>query len=490
MNSVIDYSKSEGRATDQLDPKHNILIIGGGPSGLTAAYQCGKKNMNAVCLEADSILGGISRTVEYKGFRFDVGGHRFFSKIPAVNDLWYEILGDDFLTRPRLSRIYYNGCFFHYPLQPKNALSGLGPVRSVMIVFSYLKAKIFPQRPEDTFDKWVSNRFGKYLYTIFFKTYTEKVWGIPCDQIGAEWAAQRIKGLSLWSAIVNSLFKPKKVIKSLINEFQYPRFGPGQMYETMGKKAEALGSVIHLNHRVEKIHHDGSSVTGVTVYDSVRGERKHLSGSDVISSMPLTELVLNLDPPAPEDVQTSARSLRFRGLLTVNLLIDHPQELPDTWIYIHDSSVQAGRVQFFANWSPYMVPDKNKSSVGLEFFCWEDDRLWNMPDEDIIALAKDEIATLELVDRNKVTDAFVIRMPKSYPLYDGEYKKHVAVLKNYLEKFINLQLCGRYGLFKYNNMDHSILTAMYAVENLRGANHDVWSVNADDEYHEETDRAS
>ena len=446
--------------------------------------------MNAVCFEADSILGGISRTVEYKGYRFDVGGHRFFSKISVVNDLWYEILGDDFLTRPRLSRIYYNGCFFNYPLQPKNALSGLGPVKAVMIVLSYFKAKILPQKPEDSFEVWVSNRFGKYLYRIFFKTYTEKVWGIPCDQIGAEWAAQRIKGLSLWSALVNSIIKPKKVIKSLINEFQYPRLGPGQMYETMGEKAQALGSEILLNHRVEKIHHDDGVVSGVTVYDSVSGNRKHYSGSDVISSMPLTELVLYLDPPAPDTVRKSAESLRFRGLLTVNLLVDHPQELPDTWIYIHDPAVNVGRVQFFANWSPYMVPDKNKSSLGLEFFCWEDDRLWNMADEDLIALAKDEIAKLGLVDKDKVTDAFVIRMPKSYPVYDASYKKHVAVLKKHLEKFSNLQLCGRYGLFKYNNMDHSILTAMYAVENLQGEHHDVWSVNADDEYHEETDRAS
>ncbi len=466
-----------------MKSSREVLIIGGGPSGLTSAYQCGKKNIKAVCFEADNIVGGISRTIEYKGFRFDVGGHRFFSKIPAVNELWYDALGDEFLTRPRLSRIYYNGKFFNYPLQAKNALAGLGLVNSVRILASYLKFKLFPQVPEDNFERWVSNRFGAYLYSIFFKTYTEKVWGIPCDEIQAEWAAQRIKGLSLWSAVINSLYKPKKVIKSLISEFQYPKFGPGQMYEAIGRKAEEYGGDVLLQHRVSAIHHEEFKVTGLTVQSP--GGETHVSGTDCISTMPLSDLVLKLQPSPPEEVLHAASSLRYRGLLTVNLLVDHPQELPDTWIYIHDSAVQVGRVQFFANWSPFMVPDQQKSSLGVEYFCWEDDDLWNMDDADLVALAKREISALGLVDSSKVFDGFVVRMPKSYPVYDGSYRKHVAVLRNYLQQFSNLQLCGRYGLFKYNNMDHSILTAMYAVENILGASHDVWAVNADDEYHEE-----
>lgn len=468
-----------------MEPTRSVLIIGGGPSGLTAAYQCGRKHIRAVCFEADLVLGGISRTVEYRGFRFDVGGHRFFTKIPQVSALWHEVLGDEFLTRNRLSRIYYNGRFFHYPLQPWNALSGLGMIRSAMILASYLKARILPSRPEDSFEKWVANRFGPYLYRIFFKTYTEKVWGIPCDQIRAEWAAQRIKGLSLWSAVISSFHKPRTVIKSLISEFQYPRLGPGQMYETMGRKAVELGSEIRLHSRVVAVHHEGGRISGLTVRSGHDGTESFVPGTDLISSMPLTELVLRLDPPAPEEVLSAARSLRFRGLLTVNLLVDRPQQLPDTWLYIHDPSVNVGRIQFFANWSPFMVPDASKSSLGLEYFCWEGDRLWSMDDDALIALAKEEINRLGLLDPAHVFDAFVIRMPKSYPVYDERYREHVEVVKEYLDRFVNLQLCGRYGLFKYNNMDHSILTALYAVENILGAAHDVWSVNADDAYHEE-----
>ena len=461
-----------------------VVIVGGGPSGLTAAYICSKKGLKSVCLEADEILGGISRTVEYKGFRFDIGGHRFFTKIPAVNDLWREVLGDDFLTRPRLSRIYYNGSYFNYPLKPMNALMGLGPINSIRIIASYVMAKLFPKLPEDNFERWVSNRFGKYLFNIFFKTYTEKVWGIPCDQIQAEWAAQRIKGLSLWSAVINSIYKPKKVIKTLIDEFQYPRFGPGQMYETMGKKAQELGSTIKKKHRVTKIHHKNGAITSVS-YNSGENNGEEV-GNEFVSTMPLTELVLSLSPEPPDHVVDAARALSYRGLLTVNLLLNCKQILPDTWLYIHDPSVNIGRIQFFANWSPYMVPGEDKSSMGLEFFCWEDDALWNMDDDKLIDLAIEEIGRLGLLDKKDIFDSFVIRMPKSYPVYNGDYRKHVAVLKEYLDGFTNLHLCGRYGLFKYNNMDHSILTAMYAVENILGADHDVWSVNADDEYHEES----
>lgn len=464
-----------------------IVIIGGGPSGLTAAFRCGTKSVPAVCYEADSILGGISRTIEYKGFRFDVGGHRFFTKIAPVQSLWEETLGNELLTRPRLSRIYYNGKFFHYPLQAFNALSGLGGMNSLRIVGSYIRAKLFPQLPADNFTKWVSNRFGRHLYSIFFKTYTEKVWGIPCEEIQAEWAAQRIKGLSLRSVVANSIQRPGKgkVIKSLINEFQYPRLGPGQMYETLADKARSMGSKIHLGHRVEKIHHDGYRITGVDV--TANGTSFTDTGTDYISSMPLPELVMNMDPPSPKEVRDAARSLRFRALLTVNLLMDLPQELPDTWVYIHDPSVQAGRVQYFANWSPSMVPNPAQSSMGLEYFCWEDDAIWTMDDAQIIAMAKKEVAALGLGDPNRVFDAFVVRMPKSYPVYDGQYARHVEVLRTYLAAFENLQLCGRYGLFKYNNMDHSILTAMYAVENIFGADHDVWQVNDEDDYHEETE---
>jgi len=463
-----------------------VLIIGGGPSGLVATYDLSKRKIPVVCLEADKMVGGISRTIEYKGFRFDVGGHRFFTKIQAINDLWQEILGDEFLRRPRLSRIYYNGKFFNYPLQAMNALLGLGLIASAQILGSYLQAKVVPSAEEATFEQWVTNRFGSKLYNVFFKTYTEKVWGVPCTEIRAEWAAQWIKGLSLYSAVVNALFKQKEVIKTLIDEFNYPRLGPGQMYETMAHKAEILGGEIRLKHRVKEVQHENGRITGVCVAgpDGVNVE----AGTDFISTMPITQLILNLRPEAPQEVINAARALRYRSLLTVNLLMDCPENLPDTWIYVHDPSVRMGRVQCFANWSPYMVPDANHSSVGLEYFCWEGDDFWSMPDDALVALGKEEIGRLGLVDPDAVFDGFVIRMPKCYPVYDEAYKGHVETIRDFLKGFKNLQLCGRYGLFKYNNMDHSMLTALLSVENILGANHDVWSINADDEYHEEEKR--
>ena len=460
-----------------------VLVIGAGPAGLAATYTLAKNKVPVTCFEADTVVGGISRTVEYQGFRFDIGGHRFFSKIQSVNDLWYEILGDDFLTRPRLSRIFYQGKFFHYPLQPMNALFGLGIFNSLRILFSFFKAKIFPLQKEQTFEQWVTNRFGSVLYNIFFKTYTEKLWGIPCTEIQAEWAAQRIKGLSLWSAVANALFKRNTGIKTLINEFHYPRLGPGQMYETMADKAESIGAGVKLQHRVASIKHDGRSVRELIV-SGPKGEESR-TGSDFISTMPITELILRMEPAPPAEVIAAAKALKYRSLLTINLLLNRPEALPDTWIYVHDSSVKMGRIQCFANWSPFMVPDKQHSSLGLEYFCWEGDALWATADEDLLKLGIEEAAKLGLLDPKVVMDGFVVRMPKCYPVYDENYREHIETIKNYLTAFNNLQLCGRYGLFKYNNMDHSILTAQYAVENILGANHDVWAVNADEEYHEE-----
>ncbi|MCP3871931.1 MAG: NAD(P)/FAD-dependent oxidoreductase, partial [Desulfobacteraceae bacterium] len=392
------------------------------------------------------------------------------------------VLGEDFLLRPRLSRIFYNGTFYNYPLQASNALLGLGIINSFLMGCSYLKSRVFPVLPEENFEQWVTNRFGSKLYHTFFKTYTEKVWGIDCRQIRAEWAAQRIKGLSLWSAVMNALFKKKTSIKTLIDEFHYPRLGPGQMYETMAEKAIDLGAQLHLNHRVKSLIHRGGRIQSVVVENSNKEICEE--GTDFISTMPISTLITSLCPAPAEDVVNAAKALRYRALLTINLLIDEPQQLPDTWIYVHDPTVKMGRIQCFANWSPHMVPD-NKASLGLEYFCWEGDEIWTMADTDLIQLGKKEINRLGLIDTSKIFDAFVVRMPKCYPVYDEHYAKHIETIKNYLKQFENLQLCGRYGLFKYNNMDHSILTALYAVKNILGSNYDVWDVNADDDYHEE-----
>jgi protoporphyrinogen oxidase len=470
-----------------MKTEKQVVVIGGGPAGLVATYDLSKRKIPVVCLEADHVPGGISRTIEYKGFRFDVGGHRFFSKIQAINDLWQEVLGDEFLRRSRVSRIYYNGRFFHYPLQPMNALLGLSFLCSAQILGSYLKAAMFPASEETTFEQWVTNRFGSKLYNAFFKTYTEKVWGIPCTRIRAKWAAQRIKGLSLWTAVADALFKQQvkqqQVIKTLINEFNYPRLGPGQMYETMAHKAEKLGGEIRFGHRVTEIRHDKGRITGVWVAGGNSATVQY--GTDFISTMPVTELILRLRPEPPKKVIDAARGLTYRSLLTINLLMNRRETLPDTWIYVHDPSVKMGRIQCFANWSPYMVPDKNHSSMGLEYFCWEQDEFWSMPDHELIALGKAEIGRLGLVEPDAVFDGFVVRMPKCYPVYDEAYETRLETIGSFLTGFDNLQLCGRYGLFKYNNMDHSMLTALLAVENILGANHDVWSINADDEYHEE-----
>jgi protoporphyrinogen oxidase len=461
-----------------------VSVIGGGPAGIAATYVLAKKGVPVCCFEADAVVGGISRTIEYKGFRFDIGGHRFFSKYDRVNALWQEVLGDEFLIRPRLSRIYYNGKFFNYPLQVGNALSGLGLILSLKILSSYCRSRISPIRPEENFEDWVSNRFGRQLYSIFFKTYTEKVWGIPCNEIRAEWAAQRIKGLSLWSAVKNALFgDPEKKIKTLINEFSYPRLGPGQMYETMAKKAVGMGADLCLLQRVVIINHQAGKIVSAEIVGP-EGP-KTVEATDIISTMPITDLVLNMRPKPPEEVAAATKKLRYRSLLTVNLLLRVPQQLPDTWLYVHDPSVRLGRVQCFANWSPFMVPDKEHSSLGLEYFCTERDELWEMEDDELIALAREEIGKLGLARSEDVFDGFVVRMPKCYPVYDGEYRQHLDTIRTYLSGFENLQLCGRYGLFKYNNMDHSMLTAMLAVENVLGADHDVWEINADDAYHEE-----
>lgn len=477
-------------------PDRKVVIIGGGPAGLTAAYELCKQRVPSIVLEKDSVVGGLARTVSYKGFLFDIGGHRFFTKVKVVDDMWREVLGEDFLRRSRLSRIYYRKKFFYYPLRFSNALFGLGIWNSFLIFLSYVRAQLFRAEVEETFEQWVSNRFGKRLYRIFFKSYTEKVWGIPCSEISAEWAAQRIKGLSLLSAIKNALIKPeaedkRTVIKTLTDRFDYPRRGPGMMWERVADIIRQEGCRVHLGADVARIFWSTGKIEAVQIRVNTR--RTRVSGTHFISSMPIRELVQKLSPAAPRDVIQAANGLNYRDFITVALIINNSDVFRDNWIYIHDPDVRVGRIQNFKNWSPDMVADPQKTCLGLEYFCFEGDGLWTMSDDDLVELGKKELEILGLVRASDVEDGKVVRMCKAYPVYDSTYRESLHIIRQFLSGISNLQLVGRNGMHKYNNQDHAMLTAMLAVKNILGANYDLWKVNVDQEYHEqvtEGDRAS
>jgi protoporphyrinogen oxidase len=466
-----------------------VVIAGAGPAGLTAAYQLCKEDIPSVVLEKDDVVGGLSRTVDYKGYLFDIGGHRFFTKVKVVDEMWREVLGEKkFLRRSRLSRIYYNRKFFYYPLKATNAVFGLGIFNSFLLFGSYLKARLRPIKSETTFEDWVSNRFGRRLYETFFKTYTEKVWGIPCNEISADWAAQRIKGLSLISTIKNAILASQNdnkgnVIKTLIDSFDYPEKGPGQMWQMVAEKVKRQGSELKMNACVEKIFWENDRIRAFEIASN--GTREMISGTDFISTMPIRELIRKLSPEPPPEVKRAGELLSYRDFLTVSLIVNKAELFKDNWIYIHDPAVKVGRIQNFKNWSPHMVPDPRKTCLGLEYFCFKGDGLWNTPDEDLIRLASDELETLGLVRKADVEDGSVVRMPKAYPVYDSVYRSSLLTIRRFLDDLKNLHLVGRNGMHKYNNQDHSMLTAMLAVKNILGANHDVWSVNEDKEYHEE-----
>jgi protoporphyrinogen oxidase len=470
---------------------YEAVIAGGGPAGLTAAYELSKHGRPCVVLEADPrMVGGISRTDQYKGYRFDIGGHRFFSKSEEINRLWCEILGEEFLTRSRLSRIYYDRKFFHYPLKPLDALTKLGFLRSCRILASYLNARLFPIRPERSYEDWVVNRFGRELFEIFFKSYTEKVWGMPTSTISPDWAAQRIKDLSLVRAVTSALFgrwlAPRgEVIKTLIDRFHYPRLGPGQMWEVARDRIRAQGGAVHLDRRVVRVEHDGSRVTAFLARDG-DGRKARYLGGHFLSTLPVRDLIRAMSPPAPPEVVRAAEALKYRDYLTVVLIVDRAATFPDNWIYIHEPGVRLGRVQNFKNWSPDLVPDPTKTSLGLEYFCFEGDELWSLSDPELIALGRREIDAIGLASAAEVVDGCVVRMPKAYPVYDDEYQAHLAVIRGWLRALGNLELAGRNGMHKYNNQDHSMMTALLAARNILGlGTFDTWKVNTDAEYHED-----
>jgi protoporphyrinogen oxidase len=468
----------------QESAEKQVVVIGGGPAGLTAGYELTKFDLRPTVLEKEGLVGGLARTETYKGFHFDMGGHRFFTKVEEVNKMWQDVLGGEFLRRPRLSRIYYNGKFFFYPLKPLNALLGLGFLQAIFIVLSFIWWQLFPYRREDTFEQWVTNRFGRRLFLTFFKTYTEKVWGISCSELKAEWAAQRIKDLSLKTALRSMFIKPKKTIKTLIEEFDYPRRGPGMMWNAVKAEIEQRRGVVRLNSDVVRINRTDRHIDGVVVQHD--GVEEVIPGTDFISSMPVTQFIKALDPPAPPAVLSAAARLTYRDFLTVVLIVNKPHIFDDNWVYIHDPSVHVGRIQNFKNWSPDMVPDPSKTSLGLEYFCTEGDEVWTMADADLIAMGRREIDRIGLARSEDVVDGCVVRVEKAYPVYDSDYREYLGVVREFIDGLENCQTIGRNGLHRYNNQDHAMLTGMLAVRNLvLGQHHDLWSVNTDQEYHEE-----
>lgn len=495
LSSSQAISSSPSAASRPVD----VAIIGAGPAGLTAGYLLTKAGLTVEIIEKDAhYVGGISRTVEHEGYRFDIGGHRFFSKSQQVVDLWNEILPDDFIQRPRMSRIYYEGKFYSYPLRAFEALWNLGVWRSALCMISFAKAQVFPRRAVKSFEDWTTNQFGHKLYSIFFKTYTEKVWGMPCDEMSADWAAQRIKGLSLWGAVTDGLKRSLglnkrpndgQAVKTLLETFRYPRLGPGMMWEAARDQILSRGGKLHMAHALEQIAQDSAGNWRLTA-TGPEGERV-IEARHVISSAPMRELAARIHPLPQTTIQ--ANQLKYRDFLTVALKIRSDDLFPDNWIYIHDSKVKVGRIQNFRSWSPEMVPDEGVACVGLEYFCFEGDGLWSMSDDDLIALATQEMAILGLVAPDKVIGGAVVRQEKAYPVYDEDYAANVAAMRSELEdRHPSLHLVGRNGMHRYNNQDHAMMTAMLTVENIKAGTrlYDTWCVNEDAEYHEAGDEGA
>ncbi len=479
--------KASAAGVESVDDR--TIIVGAGPAGLTAALELGRLGRPGVVYEADDVVGGISRSVVFRGCRMDIGGHRFFTKVPEVEALWREILGGDLLERRRMSRIYYRDRFFDYPLRPLNALQGLGVAEAVRVIASYLHAQLFPIPDESTFDSWVANRFGRRLFEIFFETYTEKVWGMPCSEISATWAAQRIKNLNLLAAVKNAFVgngaSGGGVVTSLIERFHYPRLGPGMMWERCRDLAASRGIETRTRWRVAGVHHDGARVRAVEVEGPEGRGRREPCGS-LISSMPIGALVEAMEPSAPPEVRDAARGLRYRDFLIVGLIVGRAELFPDNWIYIHSPEVRVGRVQNFKNWSPEMVSDPQLSFLGLEYFVNRGDDLWRRTDEELIRLGTTEAETIGLLEAREVQSGTVVRMPRAYPVYDDGYEARLQVVRKWLGGFENLHTVGRNGQHRYNNQDHSMLAGLFAARNVAGvATRDLWSINVEQSFHEE-----
>ena len=465
------------------------VIIGAGPSGLAAAHRLIKKGVQVTVVEQEDYVGGLCRTFDYRGYKFDFGGNRFFTKQPEVDSFWRSFLGSDFLVRDRLSRIYYQKKFFAYPIKLGDAFKNLGLWESFLTGLSliWIRLKRLVSRGQEiTYEDWVVNRFGRRLFNHFFKSYTEKLWGVSVKELGADWAAQRMKDLSLWQVLKTFIVNPEQgQIKSLIEKFDYPKYGPGMLYDKIAESLGAAGVEIMLNSEVIKICHDDRRVTKIIVR-TPDGAAKEIIGDNYISSMPLNILLRRLDPLPPEEIMKLVEKMRFRAFFDVCLIVKQKNVFPDNWIYVHEPDVTLLRVQNFKNWSPFTSPDPDTTNIGAEYVCWENDKLWKMNDDELVKLATKELEQVGLIRPGTVESGVVVRNRFAYPVYHLDYKSDMAKIFSYLSQFDNFQTIGRSGLYRYNNMDHSILTGFYAAENIFGAKHDLLKINADEEYHETT----
>jgi protoporphyrinogen oxidase/putative flippase GtrA len=465
-----------------------IYILGAGPAGLAAAYQLTKQGFPVIVVEKGAKVGGLAKSIEYKGFILDFGPHRFFTKVAPVLQLWNEVLGHEQVSVNRLTRIYYGGKYFSYPLKAIDTLLTLGIWESFKIIASYGWARLRPNSNPQNFAEWVTNKFGKRLFEIFFESYTEKLWGISCQEISADWAAQRIKGLSLLSAIRNALLGNSGKVKSLVDQFQFPRLGSGQLYDKIQTYLEDNQQKVLLNTEVVKIHQDDYQVSHLTLRNCQTGEENTVKCRAVISSIPLSFLVQQINSPPPQKVIEAAKSLRFRNTILVYLIVEGSNLFPDNWLYINEQNVQLGRVANFANWSPSMLPNGHQTPLCCEYWCNFEDPFWTKPEDELKLQAEEELRKIGLLKKEKVASGFVVRLPRTYPVYAGNYKQSLAEIKTYLQQFNNLQLIGRYGAFKYNNQDHSLLMGILAAENIvTPGKHNLWAVNSDSEYQEEAD---
>jgi protoporphyrinogen oxidase len=473
-------SEDRGNRGDFLSGK-KILILGAGPAGLSAAYELATRNIPAVVLEKNPQAGGLLRTLRRNGFLLDIGGHRFLSRNPEINALWLKLLGSNLLRVKRKSSLFYRGQYFSYPLKAFDVLKKFGPWETLRCLASYLVSKIFPASDPARFEGWMIRRFGRRLYSIFFKAYTEKVWGIPCSELSGDWADQRIQNVSLGKTVRKAVKLARTDrFKTFAEDFFYPAFGPGQLCDALREAAEKKNCLYRLGLSVEEIRHSGNKVTDILVCDPA-GKKEILPGDFFLSSLPVPELIRKFRPLPPPLVLAAANGLTFRSFIVVYLILEVENLFPDQWLYVHDPEVRIGRIQNYKNWSGSMVPDPSKTSLGIEYFAKEGDSFWNLSDADLRNLALSELAKLGFSVKDRLLDSFVARIPNAYPLYAPNYREHLSALRAYLETFPNLQTLGRGGLFRYDNIDHAMLTGLAAARNLLGERHDLWALDPDTE---------